>query len=180
MRLSAVEKYGLRCLIALARKGSNGQLSISEIAQLEGLSIPYTSKLLSILRRAGLVTAVRGRGGGFRLKQHPSKVNLLEAITSLGGPLIALDNCTRYTGQLDRCVHVGNCSLYVVLHSLAEHLGELLSSTSLQDLIDSKKLTTGRVAVSRLRTTGPLLTSSLTQKTNNSSKQKVTNVGNKG
>jgi len=180
MRISAVEKYGLRCLIALARKGSNRQLSISEIAQLEGLSIPYTSKLLSILRRAGLVTAVRGRGGGFRLKQHPRKVNLLEAITSLGGPLFAPDHCTQYTGQMDRCVHMGNCSMYVVLHNLTRHLSELLSSTSLQDLIDTKKLISGGDTVSRLQTKNSLLTLHPTKNTINSGQQKVTNVGNKG
>jgi Rrf2 family iron-sulfur cluster assembly transcriptional regulator len=55
MRISAVEEYGLRCLVALARKGPDSQLSISEIAELEGLSVPYASKLLAILRRAGLV-----------------------------------------------------------------------------------------------------------------------------
>ena len=55
MRISSVEEYGLRCLLALANKGQSARLSISEIADLEGLSVPYTSKLLSILRRENLV-----------------------------------------------------------------------------------------------------------------------------
>jgi len=64
MRITAVEEYGLRCLLNLAREGAKAQLSISEIAEMEGLSVPYTSKLLSILRKSGLVLAARGRGGG--------------------------------------------------------------------------------------------------------------------
>jgi len=59
MRITAVEEYGLRCLLALARQGQGKQLSIPEIAEMEGLSVPYVSKLLAILRRAGLVTAER-------------------------------------------------------------------------------------------------------------------------
>ncbi|MFQ6009342.1 MAG: RrF2 family transcriptional regulator [Candidatus Zixiibacteriota bacterium] len=140
MRISAIEEYGLRCLVALARKGPNGQLSIPETAEMEGISVPYASKLLSILRRAGLVTAVRGRGGGFCIVRDPREINLLQVITALGGPLLAPDHCTRYTGQLDRCVHVGSCSVQDVLHGLAGYLGDILASTTLQDLIDSRNI----------------------------------------
>jgi Rrf2 family protein len=103
MRISAVEEYGLRCLIQLARKGPSDQLSISEIAELEGLSIPYASKLLAILRRAGLVTAERGRGGGFSIAKQPSEVNLYEVLTALGGPMIDPNHCNKYSGQLSQC-----------------------------------------------------------------------------
>jgi Rrf2 family protein len=144
MRISSIEEYGLRCLVAVARKGQNGQLSISEIADMEGLSIPYAAKLMSTLRRSGLVNAVRGRGGGFCITRHPDEINMLEAITALGGPLIAPDHCTRYTGQLDRCVHVGDCTVHEVLHGLAGYLGSILSGTSLQDLIDSKNVSSGK------------------------------------
>ncbi len=49
MQLLATEEYGLRCLLTLARRGPGQQLSVAEIAEMEGLSIPYASKLLSIL-----------------------------------------------------------------------------------------------------------------------------------
>ncbi len=136
MRISAQEEYGLRCLIALARRGRGRQMSIAEIAKAEGLSVPYASKLLSVLRRVGLVTAVRGRSGGFALARSPSEISLHQAITGLGGPLIDPDHCARYTGQLELCVHTGDCSVHGVLHSLAGFLNRLLEGMSLQDLID--------------------------------------------
>ena len=52
--------------------------------------------------------------------------------------MIAADHCTRYTGQLDRCVHVGDCSVHEVLYGLAGYLGELLANTTLEDLIEGK------------------------------------------
>ena len=137
MRISALEEYGLSCLVTLARTGPGGHTSITEVAQAEGLSVPYASKLLSILRKAGLVTAVRGRGGGFTLARRPRQISLQEVITALGGPLIDPDHCTRYTGQLDLCVHVGNCSVHDVLHGLAGYLSERLGRTALQDIIDT-------------------------------------------
>ncbi len=139
MRISAVEEYGLRCLLALARVGVDGQLSISEIADQEGLSVPYASKLLAILRRAGLVTAERGRGGGFSIARAPRDINLYEVMTSLGGPLIDPNHCQKYSGQLNECVHVGQCSISDVLGGVAGYVQSFLSQTSLEDLLTSEK-----------------------------------------
>lgn len=139
MRISAVEEYGLRCLLALARQGHGGQLSISEIAEREGLSVPYASKLLAILRRAGLVTAERGRGGGFSIAREPKDINLYEVMTALGGPLIDPSHCQKYSGQLGECVHIGKCSISDVLGGVAGYVQTFLSQTTLEDLINSEK-----------------------------------------
>ncbi len=139
MRITAVEEYGLRCLLQLARKGPQDQLSISEIAELEGLSVPYASKLLAILRRAGLVQAARGRGGGFSITRPANEINLYEVLTSLGGPLIDPNHCEKHTGQLNQCVHHENCSVHDVLGGLAGYVQEFLSSTSLADVLGGDK-----------------------------------------
>ncbi|MCP4684257.1 MAG: Rrf2 family transcriptional regulator [bacterium] len=134
MRITAVEEYGLRCLLTLARSGPSKQMSISEIAGLEGLSVPYVSKLLALLRKAGLVTAVRGCGGGFSLARDPKEISLYEVLKGLGGPLIDPGHCERYAGQLDQCVHHENCSVHDVLGGLAGYVREFLADTSLEDL----------------------------------------------
>ena len=136
MRITALEEYGLRCLLNLAKTGIKGQLSISDIAEKEGLSIPYASKLLSILRKAGLVDAVRGRGGGFCISREPSNINLLEVLTALGGPLIDPNHCRKFSGQLEECIHIDHCSVHYTLHGLSRILGEFLSNTTLQNVLD--------------------------------------------
>lgn len=140
MRISALEEYGLRCLISLAKEGMEGQLSISDIAEREGLSVPYTSKLLSILRQSQLVTAVRGRGGGFCIARQPNEINLLEVITALGGPLIDSNHCDRFSGQLEKCIHTDNCSVHYTLMGLAKIVAQFLSSSTLQDIIEGNTL----------------------------------------
>lgn len=131
-----MEEYGLRCMVALARKGTAGQLSISEIARLEGLSIPYASKLLSSLRKIGLVESVRGRKGGFCIAREPDKVRLLDVIVGLGGPLIDPEHCRRFSGQLDECVHIDNCNVHYLLGGLAGYIADFLTRTTLYDLIN--------------------------------------------
>ena len=134
MRISAVEEYGLRCLLALARQGQGKQLSIPEIAEMEGLSVPYVSKLLAILRKAGLVTAERGRAGGFTIARPLDQISVYEVLVALGGPLIDPAHCQKHTGQLDQCIHLENCSVHDVLGGLAGYVKEFLSRTTLQDL----------------------------------------------
>jgi Rrf2 family protein len=140
MRISAVEEYGLRCLLALARIGSDGQLSIADIAEMEGLSVPYASKLLALLRREGLVVAERGRGGGFSIASNPADISMYQVITALGGPLIDPHHCTKFSGQQEECVHIANCTVHDVLGGLAGYIQEFLSQTSLADLVNQDKV----------------------------------------
>jgi Rrf2 family iron-sulfur cluster assembly transcriptional regulator len=134
MRITAVEEYGLRCLLALARQGQGKQLSIPDIAEMEGLSVPYVSKLLAILRKAGLLTAERGRSGGFSISRPLDQISVYEVLVVLGGPLIDPAHCQKHTGQLDQCIHLENCSVHDVLGGLAGYVKEFLSQTTLQDL----------------------------------------------
>lgn len=140
MRITAVEEYGLRCLLALASKGVGEQLSITDIAEAEGLSVPYVSKLLSILRKAGLVTAARGRSGGFSITRPLNEITLYEVLTSLGGPLIDPEHCSKHSGQRDECIHINNCSVHDVLGGLAGYVQTFLTRTTLADLTGEDRM----------------------------------------
>ncbi len=142
MRITAVEEYGLRCLLALAQQGPGKQLSIPDIAEREGLSVPYVSKLLAILRKAGLVTAERGRSGGFSIPRPLDQISVYEVLEVLGGPLIDPAHCQKHSGQLDQCIHLENCSVHDVLGSLAGYVREFLSRMTLQDLAQGQSLLT--------------------------------------
>jgi Rrf2 family protein len=142
MRITAVEEYGLRCLLALARKGQGGHLTIPEIAQLEGLSVPYASKLLAILRKAGFVSAVRGRTGGFCIAHAPEAINLYDVVTALGGPLIDPDHCQRFAGNRETCVHLENCSVHNMLDGLTGYMEVMLRKITLKDMIEKESMVT--------------------------------------
>lgn len=56
------------------------QLSTAEIAGKYGASPHHLAKVLGRLRRAGLVKAARGSGGGYRFSGNPKRVTLLDVI----------------------------------------------------------------------------------------------------
>lgn len=56
------------------------QLSAAEIAGKYGASPHHLAKVLGRLRRAGLVKAARGSGGGYRFSGNAKRVTLLDVI----------------------------------------------------------------------------------------------------
>src|SRR5580698_9606402 len=141
MKITAQEEYGLRCLLRLARGPAQQSLTIVEIAEAEKLSIPYTAKLLSVLRQAGLVESVRGRNGGYALVQPPAAIGLGAVLWALGESLFANpEYCERHAGTEGDggCVHQDNCSLRGLWTSLDHWMRVALDRITLADLLESE------------------------------------------
>lgn len=136
MRISAMEEYGLRALLALARRSE--AMTIPDVAQTEGLSEPYASKIMRKLRQAGLVSADRGRTGGYQLTRTPSEITLLHALEALGGPIMSEDHCEKYPGIMDDCVHRSDCAIRGAFGGFVGYMEKILSMTTLADLISNE------------------------------------------
>ena len=74
MKISRKAYYGLRAVVVLAQE--RRQMSIHALAEAEGLPEDYLEKILQDLRRAGLVEATKGQGGGSRTWAHHCKPHL--------------------------------------------------------------------------------------------------------
>ena len=64
MKLSTKGRYAMVALADLALAKPEELVSLSEISKRQDISLPYLEQLFVKLRRAGLVEAVRGPGGG--------------------------------------------------------------------------------------------------------------------
>src|SRR6516164_4681956 len=115
MKITAQEEYGLRCLLKVAQAPEGNSLTLHEIAEGEGLSVPYAAKLLSVLRQAGFLDSVRGRSGGYKLAMPPENIGLGSLLLTLGEPLFDEPTyCEKHAGTaegVNSCVHHSACSL---------------------------------------------------------------------
>lgn len=137
MKITAQEEYGLRCLLQLAQAEDHSQ-TLPEIAAAEGLSVPYTAKLMGVLRHAGLIDSVRGRAGGYRLAKSPAEIGLGSLLLVLGEPLFDEPNyCQKHAGQAEdgMCVHHGDCSLRALWLTLEQWMRGTLDQITLADLM---------------------------------------------
>ena len=97
-------------MIELARRGGRRNLvKIKDLASDLGIPYPFLAKIFPQLVRAGIVTSIRGRGGGVRFARHPSEVSLADVIRAIEGDrffddcLLNLDPCG---GHEDTCPYV--------------------------------------------------------------------------
>ncbi len=134
MKITALEEYGFRCMLLLARRGYQASLTLPDFAESEGLSVPYAGKLLTILRKAGLVKAVRGRNGGYVLTKMPEDIRLKEIFDALGDPVYSPAHCDRFARENEACVHNDDCTVRHIWKSFEGFIGDMLSRVSLADV----------------------------------------------
>jgi len=84
MILSTKITYSVRALAYLALHGpAEGFLSLTQVANGEGISLNYLAHLFSRLRARGIIESVRGRHGGYRLARQPAEISLQEIIDAV-------------------------------------------------------------------------------------------------
>ncbi len=134
MKVSATEEYGLRCLMRLAVAWGTGEfMTIPQVARLEGLSPQHVAKLVSILRRAGLVRSVRGMNGGVGLSRSPKDVTMTEALSALAGTPVRTGPCIGPSAA--GCEMVGTCGLRNVWCRISDVVTGVLDGVTLADLV---------------------------------------------
>src|SRR5690606_9224121 len=73
MRLSTKGRYAVMAMADLAGnagdKSEPRPVALADIAARQEISLSYLEQLFAKLRRGGLVTSVRGPGGGYRLSR---------------------------------------------------------------------------------------------------------------
>ena len=78
--LSRTAGYGVRAVILLARAYRQRVVSAEEIASTLGAPHNYMAKTLNALARRGVLTSVRGPGGGFSLAVAPDVLTIADIV----------------------------------------------------------------------------------------------------
>jgi Rrf2 family protein len=124
-------------LLQIAKQESGKGLTIPEISEAEDISPSYTAKLLSILRRTGFVTSVRGKEGGYSLSRSASRISVAEVLAALGGRVFEAEFCKRHPGQGMSCVHSTDCAIRSLWQRVQGAVDQVLNTTTLQDIVRS-------------------------------------------
>ncbi len=136
MKLTAREQYGVRAMIELARRYGEGPVSLNDVAQAEGISLPYLEQIVPFLKDAGLIQSTRGARGGYALNQQPHHTTVGDVIRALEeGHVMAL-KCIPARGQDKSCARQEVCMARDVWRKMLDGIVELLDSTTLADLIE--------------------------------------------
>jgi Rrf2 family protein len=133
MRLSARERTALLAMVELARRYGDGPTALNEVAQVQGLPLPYLERVAALLRKAGLLASARGAHGGYVLTREPAAISVSEVLTAVEGALVPV-GCLTKGGP--RCSRESSCATRNVWEVVASCVTETLENMSLADVLN--------------------------------------------
>ncbi len=128
MKLTTRGHYSVKALLDLSLQPEFSPTSVKAIAQRQSLPAPYLEKLLIEMRRAGLVTSVRGAQGGYQLARQPAQISLGQILEAVGETINPLPHHTPDAEQAEDWV------TFCLWQRLHQKLKEALYSITLADL----------------------------------------------
>lgn len=94
MKLSTKSRYALEGMLYLAVFGSEKLLSIKELSAGIDVSAAYMEQIFFSLKKAGLVSTVRGAKGGFILNLDEQDITVGKIIRAIEGSLVPVECVT--------------------------------------------------------------------------------------
>ena len=83
--------YGLTAMYELSKHKEDTPMQIKEISANANIPQNYLEQLLSKLRRAGLVTSIRGARGGYVLAKTPEEIKVVDILIALEDDIKIVD-----------------------------------------------------------------------------------------
>lgn len=137
MKVSTRGRYGVNAAFELSIRFGEGPVPINVIADAQQLSEPYLEQLMAKLRKAGIVSSVRGAQGGYELTRHPGEITVGEVIYAVEGPMVPAD-CLLQDGK-HGCVRVDTCAGRIIWGKIYDGIRSVIDTMTLADLIEEKE-----------------------------------------
>ena len=137
MRLTSKGRYAVMAMADLAlHGGADRAVPLQDIARRQEISLSYLEQLFARMRRAGLVSGVRGPGGGYRLARATNAITVAEVISAVNEPIKAT-RCD--AASTKSCLgKTGRCIAHGLWQEMGDRIQGFLASVSLADVLDRR------------------------------------------
>lgn len=130
MKLTSKGRYAVTAMLDVTIHAVSGPVSLADISERQGISLSYLEQLFSRLRKKGLVTSVRGPGGGYRLGRCSAKIAVADVICAVNESVDA----TKCAGK-GNCQDGEQCLTHSLWEGLSQRIEEFLQNISLSELV---------------------------------------------
>lgn len=131
MMISTKGRYALRFLIDIAENQADGFVTLKDVAARQEISEKYLEIIVKKLVKGDLLTAVSGKGGGYRLSKSPKEYKINFILELMEGPLSPVA-CLK-PGQ-EACPRSKDCRTLALWQGLDKVIAGYLSQFTLADL----------------------------------------------
>jgi len=134
MRLTTKGRFAVTAMVDLSMRQTRGPVTLAAISERQHISLSYLEQLFGKLRRAKLVTSVRGPGGGYCLARPTNAISVAEIITAVDEPIDA----TQCAGK-ENCLDDRRCVTHDLWATLNEKMNDYLTSVTLADVVSHQQ-----------------------------------------
>ena len=134
MLISTKGRYALRLLTDLAEHQSDGYVSLKEVADRQEISEKYLEAIIRILVKDGILTGLRGKGGGYRLSQAPDQISVYR-ILQMTETSLAPVSCLEASST--PCTRMVDCRTLPLWQGLDQVISEYLNRYTIADLMQA-------------------------------------------
>jgi Rrf2 family protein len=135
MKLSTRSRYAARLLLDLALHSEQAPVPVGDLSRRTGISVKYLEQLFQPLKKADLISSVRGPKGGHLLIRNPEKVTLGQVVRLMEGNSQLTDCCDKPA----KCARSNSCRMRLAWMEASQAMYAKLDSISLADLMDDLK-----------------------------------------
>ena len=125
--ISTKGRYALRVMLDLA--AGEGFVSLKDIADEQEISMKYLEAIASVLTKAGMITSIRGKNGGYRLTKTPAEYTVGDILRQTEGSLAPV-SCLE-----SGCPNSESCITLPLWAGLDRRIDAYLSSVTLADVL---------------------------------------------
>lgn len=131
MLVSTKGRYALRVMIDLAEHQADGRTPLKNIAARQDISEKYLENILATLVRNGVLSGMRGKGGGYCLTRPPEKITVGEILRLTEG---SLSPVTCLDGPHKGCTRAGTCRTIGMWNQLDTLISGYVDGITIADL----------------------------------------------
>ena len=129
LKITRKVEYALIALRHMQLKESKELTSTKEIATRYGVPLQLLAKTLQHMARDGILEAVQGSAGGYRVATNLDKISMKDFFEKLEGPLGMMD-CYFDSD----CIQIGACNIRVPIQRINDNMRNLFSQMSVQEV----------------------------------------------
>ncbi|MGL9750531.1 MAG: Fe-S cluster assembly transcriptional regulator IscR [Symbiopectobacterium sp.] len=135
MRLTSKGRYAVTAMLDVALHSKEGPVPLADISERQGISLSYLEQLFSRLRKNGLVTSVRGPGGGYLLGKNANEIVVGAVISAVDESVDA----TRCQGR-EGCQGGDRCLTHTLWRDLSDRITDFLNNITLDELVNNQEM----------------------------------------
>lgn len=136
MKISTKGRYALRVMIDLAEHNDGNYITLKEVSNRQEISEKYLESIIAVLSKAGFVSGLRGKGGGYKLSRSPETYtvgSILKLTEGSLAPVACLEN------KPLKCERALECKTLPMWEKLDKLIDDFFEGITLDDFIKPEK-----------------------------------------